>query len=680
MNQELFESAKQHHQAGRLVEAISFYRQVLAQQPNDAETLHLLGYAIYQSGRAEEGLGPIQRAIELNPNQAKYHCNLAVVLSALDRQEDSIAASKRAVNLREQFPEAWFNLANGYRARRQWAEAISAFRKALDQRPNWPEAHSNFGVALAAAGQVQSAVEEFQTALKQNPKIPIAWFNLGNALRDLGQPEPAIKAYQQAIAEDPKYLDAYNNLGGIYGRLGDYAQAAQTFRALLALQPDYVGAWINLGNALKDCAQYNEAAASFERALALDPQNVAARDNLIIATHYYSDDADLNLRLQQEWNRLFCQPLRAKIQPHRNDRSPDRRLRIGYVGADFREHACAHCLDPLLANHDHARFEIFCYANVPLPDAMTRRLQGYADHWCETMNLGDEELAERIGADQIDILVDLMLHTANNRLLVFARKPAPVQVSWLGYPGATGVETIDWRLSDAYMDPAPRDPGVIALPDCFWCYGPPENPPAVGALPALKNGYVTFGCLNNFCKVTDRTLELWAGTLSLIRDSRLLLLAPPGWPRRRLLEVLGRRGIESGRVEFIQRTSRAEYLKHYNRIDIGLDTLPYNGHTTSLDAFAMGVPVVTRVGKSPVSRAGWSQLNNLGKTDWAADSDEKFVSIAAELTGDLPRLALVRSELRERFRRSPLCDGPRFARGIESAYRQMWQAWSGQRR
>jgi predicted O-linked N-acetylglucosamine transferase (SPINDLY family) len=683
MNQDILNIARQHHQLGRLAEAISGYRQVLVVSPDHADTLHLLGYAIHQSGQPQEGLKWIQRAIELNPQQPVYQCNLAVVLSALGRHEESISASRQAVNLQEQFPEAWFNLANSCRTLRRFPESIEAYRKALSQRPNWPEAHSNFGVALAAADDSHAAVEEFQTALKQNPNIPIASFNLGNTFRDLGRFEEAINAYRRAVALDPNYVDARSGLASAYSQRGDLAEAIATLRDLAALRPDYVGAWNNLGNALKDCGQYRDAVTSLERVLALDSQNSIARDNLILATQYHTDDPERNRLYQQEWNQTFCPPLRAQIRRHDNIRAADRRLRIGYVSADFLNHASAFFLDPLLSNHDHARFEICCYAEVRVPDSVTQRLEGYADQWCNTTGLGDEELAEKIRADKIDVLVDLKLHTAGNRLLVFARQPVPVQVSWLGYPGTSGAETIAWRITDPYLDPSPEagamDAGAIALPDCFWCYDPLGSEPVVGKLPALKNGFVTFGCLNNFCKVSDRTLELWAGAISAVPNSRLLLLAPPGWPRQRVVDLLGRRGVEAGRIEFITRASRAEYLKQYNRIDIGLDTLPYNGHTTSLDAFWMGVPVITRVGTTPVGRGGWSQLNNLDLAELAAKTDADFALIAARLAGDLPRLSRLRAELRERLRASPLCDGAKFARNMENAFRQIWQKWCAEK-
>ena len=290
---------------------------------------------------------------------------------------------------------------------------------------------------------------------------------------------------------------------------------------------------------------------------------------------------------------------------------------------------------PLLSHHDHRQFEIFCYADVLRPDAVTERLRGYADVWRSTVGLSDQQLADLVRSDQIDILVDLTMHTADNRLLVFARKPAPVQVTWLAYPGTTGLSTIDYRLTDPYLDP----PGLfdafyseesIRLPDTFWCYDPLTDQPPVNALPALENGFITFGCLNNFCKVNDGCLALWAQVLRAVPQSRLLLRAPRGQAREHVLARLEQEGIAASRVEFADRQPRLEYLKLYQRIDLGLDPLPYNGHTTSLDAFWMGVPTLTLVGKTVVGRAGWSQLCNLGLKELAAETPEQYVALAAQ--------------------------------------------------
>jgi predicted O-linked N-acetylglucosamine transferase (SPINDLY family) len=318
---------------------------------------------------------------------------------------------------------------------------------------------------------------------------------------------------------------------------------------------------------------------------------------------------------------------------------------------------------------------------VLVSDALTSQFQQYADRWRSILGLTDNEVATQIRDDGIDVLVDLTLHMADNRLLVFARKPAPVQVTFAGYPGSTGLTTMDYRLSDPHLDPPGIDDSVysektIRLPDTFWCYDPldaggiPVNP-----LPALDRNWVTFGCLNNFCKINDGVLNLWARVMHEVRDSRLLLLASHGSHRQWTLNRLGKEGIDPERIEFIAFQPRRAYLQTYNRIDLGLDSFPYNGHTTSLDSIWMGVPVVTLVGQTVASRAGWSQLSNLGLRELAGQTPDQFVQIAVELANDLPRLQGLRATLRQRMERSPLMDAPRFARNIEVAFRQMWHEW-----
>jgi predicted O-linked N-acetylglucosamine transferase (SPINDLY family) len=383
------------------------------------------------------------------------------------------------------------------------------------------------------------------------------------------------------------------------------------------------------------------------------------------------------------WNQHHAAPLKGQIIAHDNDRDPDRRLRIGYVSPDFYAHVSEYFLDPLLKNHDHKKFEIVVYADVRRPDESTKRFEGYADLWHLTYGMDDQTLADRIRQDKIDVLVDLKLHTVGNRLLVFARKPAPVQTSWLGYPGTTGLDTMDWRLSDRFLEP-PEGPATVAaasaeraayLPDCFWCYDPMASEPSVNALPAKTAGFITFGSLNTFGKINDMTLELWLATLKAVARSRLLLLAPPGSARRRVSDKFRAAGVDANRLEFLDRLPRPRYLRTYQRIDICLDTYPCSGHTTSFDALWMGVPVVSLVSPTVMGRATFSQLSNLNFQELAALRPEDFVSIAAKLAGDLPRLAELREGLRKRMVESPLMDGPRFARGVEAAYRQIWKNW-----
>jgi predicted O-linked N-acetylglucosamine transferase (SPINDLY family) len=357
-----------------------------------------------------------------------------------------------------------------------------------------------------------------------------------------------------------------------------------------------------------------------------------------------------------------------------NDRSPDRPLRIGYVSPDFREHCQTFFTIPTLQSHDPKQVEIYCYADIAKPDALTDRLRSYAKVWRDTLGLSDLRVCDLIRADRIDILVDLTMHMANNRQMVFARKPAPIQITWLAYPGTTGQTAIDYRISDPYLDPldiedAAYSEKTIRLPESFWCYDPLRSAEPIRPLPAIRNGFVTFGCLNNFCKVNDFTLRLWGGVLRSLPDSRFLLLAPPGDPRKRVLQLMD---VSEDRIDFVDYRPRAEYLEHYNRIDICLDTFPYNGHTTSLDAMWMGVPVVTLCGQTAPSRGGFSQASNLNLTELVANSPEQFANVAANLVADLDRLAALRSSLRERLIASPLMDAPRFARNLEALYRKVW--------
>ncbi len=316
------------------------------------------------------------------------------------------------------------------------------------------------------------------------------------------------------------------------------------------------------------------------------------------------------------------------------------------------------------------------------PMRSTEQFRKYADGWRDISGMSDEDAAALVRQDQIDILIDLALHMAGNRLLLFARKPAPVQATFAGYPGSTGLEAMDYRLTDPYLDPPGHNDAFyseksIRLPDSFWCYDPQSDQPAVNPLPALANGFVTFGCLNNFSKINEPVLKLWAMVLHAVADSRLVLLTPPGSQRRITGDALKQEGIEPQRVEFAPPLPREQYLELYQRIDIGLDSFPYNGHTTSLDSFWMGVPVVTLVGQTAVARAGWCQLCNLGLQDLAANDAAQFVQIATALAEDLNRLAEMRSTMRQRMQQSPLMDTQRFTYNIEMAYRQMWKQWCG---
>ncbi len=522
-----------------------------------------------------------------------------------------------------------------------------AISDALRLKPDYAEPHNNLGNVFKDRGELDEAAACYQRALQLRPGYALAHYNLGLVCQDRGNLDEAVACYRQALRHDPAYAEVHNNLG----------------------------------NALKDQGDLDEAVASFRRAVELKPDVPTAHSNLLYTLLFCPGyDARAIFEEHRLWSRRFAEPLGRVIPPHSNDGSSRRRLRIGYVSPDFCDHAQSFFTVPLLSAHDHENFEIYCYADVARPDEITARLRSLAGVWRNITGFTDEQVSRLVRQDRIDILVNLTMHMAGNRLLVFARKPAPVQVSWLAYPGTTGLSTVDYRLTDPYIDP----PGLhdqyyseesIRLPDAFWCYDPLAGEPAKSALPAVDNGFITFGCLNNFCKVNDSVLKLWAQVLKAVESSRLLLLAPVGSVRPRTWDLLEREGVQRDRVTFVARQPRPRYLELYHRIDIGLDTFPYNGHTTSLDAFWMGVPVVTFVGTTPVARAGLSLLTNLGLPELVAETPDQFVSIAAALAGDVPRLCELRATLRQRLQASPLMDAPRFARMVEAAYCEVWRRW-----
>ena len=674
--------AVQRHQAGDLAAAEALYRQILAAQPNHADALHLLGEIAYQMGQNETAAQLIGRAISIRPFEARYLVTLGRPLKAQGQFDAAIAAYRKAILIDPTLAEAHNNLGNALRERGQLAEAVAECRRALQLKPDYPEAHHNLGAALAAQGQLDQAVAAYRRALELRPNIPTTYNNLGNALRERGQFDEAVAAFLRALELKPDYAEAHNNLGNALRDRGELDPAIAAYRRALELKPDFADAHSNLGNARRDQGLLEEALAAYRHALELNPEQVGVQSNLIYTLHFHpGHDARSIAEERRRWNRRFAEPLKRFIAPHANDRAPDRRLRVGYVSPDFRNHVVGRNLLPLFARHDHRNFEIFCYSGVAQADQLTEAFRRRADHWRSTVGLDDEALADLIRRDGVDILVDLTQHMAENRLPMFARKPAPVQVSFAGYPDSAGLEAIEYRISDRYLEAGSADQEngrteQIRFIDSFWCYDPCGVEVEVNPLPALENETVTFGSLGNFGKVNERVLKLWARALGTAPDSRLLIWSLAGNHRERTLEVLRSEGVEARRVEFVGFRPRREYLELYHRLDIVLDTFPYNGHTTSLDALWMGVPVVSLVGNPPVSRAGLSQLTNLGLPELAAGSESEYVNIAGGLARNLPRLAELRGTLRDRMANSVLMDAPRFARQVEQAYREMWQAWS----
>jgi predicted O-linked N-acetylglucosamine transferase (SPINDLY family) len=506
------------------------------------------------------------------------------------------------------------------------------------------------------------------------------------ALRDLGRPDEAADACRQAIRLLPNHAAAHNNLGNALAESGRVSAAADAYLRAIELQPGFVEAENNLGTCRERQGRLDDAIACYRRALAARPGYRAAHDNLLVALQYHqdTDPAEL-LEEHRRWYRRHAEPLAATIRPHDNDRDPERRLRVGYVSPDFRQHPIPFFVEPILASHDRKQVAVHCYVDLVRPDAVTERLHGRADVWRDVTGLSDDRVADIIRRDAIDILVDLAVHAPHNRLLVFARKPAPVQVSYLGYANTTGLPAIDYRLTDAHVDPPGRTDAyqpeeLVRLPDTFCCYQPPADAPDVGDPPALASGRITFASLNRLPKLNPVVLSLWARVLAAVPGSRLLLQAnglADRDTREHLVSRFGRQGIDPDRLELLGWGTFADYLANLRRTDIGLDTFPFNGHTTSCHALWMGVPFVTFAGRLPVSRVGGTLLSYLGLHELVAETADAYVEIAARLAGDLGRLHTLRIKMRERMQTSPLLDAKRFARVVEDAYREMWRRWCG---
>ncbi|TKC81483.1 tetratricopeptide repeat protein [Trinickia terrae] len=670
------------HAGGDLAAAAEAYASVLAREPQHLDALNNLGNCLRQLGQLALAEDAYRRVLDVRPDYASALTNLGTLVQAQGRLDDAIALLREAVRAEPGAAAHLVNLGVALGERRQFAEAAAMLERALVIDANAPEAAYNLGNVLQALGRHGDAAAQYSAALSIRPDHADAHNNLGNALKELGEYAAAAEAFDAAIRLRPGFVAAYNNAGNLFRTLGRMDEAEACYRRALAADPAHSVSWSNLGNVLKDTGSLDDAIDCYRRALLHDPANLVAHSNLAYALTFQCENGRAIRDECLHFAERHESPFRS-AQPHyANDRMPSRRLRIGYVSADFRDHCQTLFTTPLLKHHDHANYEIFCYSSVARPDDFTRRLAAYADVWRDVRDLDDDALAQRIRDDRIDVLVDLTMHMANGRPLLFARRPAPVQVAWLAYPGTTGSGAIGYRLTDPWLDPL-NEPHVddqysersVRLPDSFWCYDPLTQTPAVNALPVLETGRFTFGCLNNACKLTEHTLRIWARVLAVAGEARLVLMAAPGTARERLTARLAAYGVAPERLSFVAFRPRAGYLETYHEIDLALDTFPYNGHTTSLDAFWMGVPVVTRVGGTAVGRGGLSQLANLGLTELAAQTDDDYVRIAVQLANDLPRLAALRAGLRSRMEHSPLMDGARFARGIEGAFRQMWREW-----
>jgi predicted O-linked N-acetylglucosamine transferase (SPINDLY family) len=667
---------------GRFQDAAERFRRVLERRPDYPEAHFYLGNVLQDLGLLTEAADSFRHALHFRPDYLEALLNLGNILQDQYQPGEAAECFHRATTLRPDLPEVHYNLANALHDHRRLAEAVACYRHALALRPDFAAALVNLGNALRDLGRPEEALEPLRRALGLCPDSAEAQTNLGAALYDLGRLDEAVDCYRHALRHRPDLPEAHANLGGALRDLGRLTEAEEALRRALALRPDYAEAHKNLGHIFQDQGRLDEAEASFHRALELRP----GMPGLLMLLHYRAGVTPKELAAAHaDFDHRYTAPLRTTWRPHNNDRSPDRPLRLGFVSPDFRSHPVGFLLVRVVEALARRPTAILCYSNhVPTPDDLTARFQAAASAWREIRAMSDDALAEQIRGDRVDVLIDLAGHTAANRLLVFARKPAPVQATWLGYVGTTGLEAMDYLIADRYEVPEGAEvhyrERVLRLPGGYASFDPPADAPKPGPPPALASGRVTFGCFNNPAKLSPPTVVAFAAVLRQVPGARLVLkyrgFDDPTLAAR-LRAQFAAAGVEPERVELHGGAARAEFVAAYREIDIALDSFPFAGGVTTCEALWMGVPVVTLPGATFASRHGLSHLSSVGLADELAARDvDDYVARAVGLAQDLGRLATLRSGLRERLGRSPLCDGDRVADELLQALRGAWRTWA----
>lgn len=670
-------------QQGKLGAAEAIFQRILQLKADHADANHLLGVIAIQRGQYDSAIRLIAKAIKSNPGASMFHNNYAYTLNSQGRWKEALSASERAIQLGPDLPEAHHNRGNALRALGRGEDALAAYKRATQLRPQYADAHYSIAELLLTTGRDREAEGYFRRVLELNPQHAGASNNLGVALTNAGKFEDALEAFDRAIELVPDYAQAHNGRANALYRLLRLEEALPACEKAIKLKPDYADAYYNRGNMLLNAGSIEEAEDSYQRALELNPENAHLQSNVL-----FSQAARARLpfgKMLEElrlWDQVHGQEGRTHPLPKpKVTAASARRLRVGYVSPHLRSHVVNFFFEPLLTAHDRARFEIFCYASFleSRSDAVTRRLREKTEHWRFVGDKSDAELARLIHEDGIDILVDLTGHTASNRLKAFTYRPAPVQVSYLGFYASTGLSAMDYWITDEVLHPQNTlelaAEQIYRLPRCWVCYQPPELAPDVAPCPGA-DGRVVFGSFNHLSKLTPEAIETWSQLLQRLPESRLLIMARSlGDPKIQsmLVEKFARHGVTQERLLLRNSAPYSQYYATFAEVDIVLDPFPRTGGTTTAEALWMGVPVVTLAGERYVERISASKLTAVGLPDLIANSREEYLEKALSLARDPARRAELRANLRNRMAQSPLCDGDGLARAMEAAYQSVWE-------
>ena len=679
----LYQQAQQSFAAADLARAQALCDEAITLEPANVELRNLRGLIAVRQSDFREAVTQFEAALAAEPRAHVIHNNLGAVFLELNDLERAAASFSGAIRCFPGYAVAHKNLGQVHQRRGDFAGAEQCFAEALKQSPSYAAAHISWADLLSESGDLPNAATHLREALALQDS-PEAKIRLASTLDSMGHHARAAELYREIEAQQPNYPGLQNNLGQTLMQLSEVGAAMAAFNKAMAEPAAGPIPANSMGNACSKIGRPEEAIRYFRQSLEIRPDYATAHSNLLLNLNYVgTPQVEAFAEARRFAERQFA-GLPSPQSGFANEPDPQRRLRIGFVSGDFRSHSVAYFLLPLLEALDRSRFEILCYSNNPRTDAITEQFQSLADDWIPIRGKPDAVVAQRIRDARTDILLDLTGHTAGNRLAVFAHKPAPVQISWLGYPNTTGLDAMDYRLTDAFADPP--DSGVddfysetlYRLPKGFLCYAEDSRSCSVAAPPESRNGYVTFGSFNMLAKVTPDVVAAWAQVLQAVPGSRFLVKGQAldhEITREQLQSRFAAHGIGPERLNLMGMVSKEEHYAVYGDVDIALDTFPYNGTTTTCEALWMGVPVITLRGEVHAARVGASLLHFAELDDLVASDRESYIRLARELAADAGRRKVLRSRLRVQLQASALMDKDGFARQMEAAWRDMWTDW-----
>ncbi|KAF7077996.1 hypothetical protein CFC21_082476 [Triticum aestivum] len=677
---------------GHLVEAAEAYQKARSADPSykaAAEFLAIvltdLGTSLKLAGNTEDGIQKYCEALEVDSHYAPAYYNLGVVYSEMMQFDVALTCYEKAALERPLYAEAYCNMGVIYKNRGELDAAIACYDRCLTISPNFEIAKNNMAIALTDLGT--KAIVFYELALHFNPRCAEACNNLGVIYKDRDNLDKAVECYQMALSIKPNFSQSLNNLGVVYTVQGKMDAAASMIEKAILANPTYAEAYNNLGVLYRDAGSITLSVQAYERCLQIDPDSRNAGQNRLLAMNYIDEGSDDRLYdAHREWGKRFMK-LYAQYTSWDNIRVADRPLVIGYVSPDFFTHSVSYFVEAPLTHHDYTNCKVVVYSGVVKADAKTLRFKDKVlkkgGVWRDIYGIDEKKVATLVREDKVDILVELTGHTANNKLGTMACRPAPIQVTWIGYPNTTGLPAIDYRITDSLADSPNTNQRhveeLVRLPESFLCYTPSPEAGPVCPTPAISNGFVTFGSFNNLAKITPKVMQVWARILCAVPNSRLVVKCKPfccDSIRQKFLSTLEELGLESLRVDLLPLIHlNHDHMQAYSLMDISLDTFPYAGTTTTCESLYMGVPCVTMAGSVHAHNVGVSLLTKVGLGRLVAKTEDEYVSLALELASDVSALEELRKSLRELMIKSPVCDGESFTRGLESAYRSMWHRY-----